>query len=133
MSGRPLRFALLAHDHPLPGWPTPHFDLLIEDPALSGERRCRTWRLRADPRGGEPVEAEPIAAHRAFYLDHEGPVSGGRGTVTRLDGGTVEWESFEPAVVRLHGARLTGRWAAAGGRFGPTGAGFTWTLCDTEG
>ncbi|MFH5806866.1 hypothetical protein [Alienimonas sp. DA493] len=119
MSGPALRFALLAHDWPTPGFPNPHFDLLIEDPRLTGETRCRTWRLRADPRSGSAVEAEPIAPHRAFYLDHEGPVSGGRGTVARLDGGSATWEATDPAVVRLDGARLRGRWRAAGGRFEP--------------
>ncbi|QDT14896.1 hypothetical protein [Alienimonas californiensis] len=126
MSGdaRSLRFALLAHDWPTPGFPNPHFDLLIEDPALvssqgAGERRCRTWRLRADPRSGAAVEAEPIAPHRAFYLTHEGPVSGGRGTVVRLDGGTAEWDATDPAVVVLGGGALAGRWRAADGVFGP--------------
>ncbi len=125
----PLRFALLAHDHPTPGFPTPHFDLLIEDPRLipsqgPGTHRCRTWRLHADPRtaaDGAPgaVRAEPIAPHRAFYLDYEGPVSGARGTVVRLDGGAVAWESGESAVFTLFGERLTGRWRAAGDRLEP--------------
>ncbi|NNJ27440.1 hypothetical protein LzC2_35440 [Planctomycetes bacterium LzC2] len=123
------RFALLAHDCPTPGFPNPHFDLLIEDPALlptqgPGERRCRTWRLHADPRAGSPVRCEPIAPHRAFYLDYEGPVSGARGTVTRLDGGTVVWESGVfpgegPAVIVLNGERLVGRWRADERCFSP--------------
>ena len=116
------RFALLEHDHALPGWPAPHFDLLLEDPRLSGEHRCRTWRLRADPRAGSPVAAEPIAPHRACYLDYEGPVGGDRGTVRRLDGGPLTWEPPDPGdpdavVVRLCGAFLTGRWRAGAACF----------------
>ena len=110
------RFALLAHAHLTPGYPTPHFDLLLEDPALPGEKRCRAWRLRADPRFDAPTPAEPLPPHRVHYLDYEGPVSGGRGTVRRLDGGGLAWE--EDGVVTLRGRFLTGRWAVRGGAFG---------------
>ena len=121
--GGASRFALLEHHHPLPGWPTPHFDLLVEDPELipgqgAGERRCRTWRLRADPRDAPAVPAVALPPHRAFYLDHEGEVSGGRGAVARLDGGAAAWESRDPAAVVLYGSRLSGRWAL------PTGEGW---------
>ena len=111
------RFALLAHAHPVPGYPTPHFDLLLEDPALPGERRCRTWRLPRDPRLEAPVPAEPLPPHRVLYLGYEGPVSGGRGTVRRLDGGSLAWG--EEGVVTLAGRFLRGRWAVRGGTFGP--------------
>ena len=123
-----FRFALLAHDFPTPGFPNPHFDLLIEDPRLipsqgEEERRCRTWRLYADPRAGGAVKAEPIAPHRAFYLDYEGPVSGDRGSVTRLDGGTVVWDAHAPATVCFEGETLVGRWRATRGRWEPAPAG----------
>ena len=113
----PPRFALLAHAFPTPGYPTPHFDLLLEDAALPGEHRCRTWRLRRDPRFDAPVAAEPLPAHRAFYLDYEGPVSGGRGTIRRLDGGVLE--PGEGDAFTLRGRFLTGRWAVRGGVFRP--------------
>ena len=124
--GAGCRFALLAHAHPLPGWPAVHFDLLLEDPSLPGERRCRTWRLRADPRvaaAGTPgaVAGEPIAPHRAYYLDYQGPVTGGRGTVARLDGGPLRWVTRTPAVVELAGDRLRGRWRADAAGFGLDG------------
>lgn len=102
------RFVVLSHD-----WPEPHLDLLLEaGPVL------RAWRLHGEP--GAAVPAEPNADHRTLYLDYEGPVSGGRGTVTRWDAGTFEWVEGGPGVVvELRGARLTGRYALGGGWFGP--------------
>ena len=72
------RFTLLRHD-----WPFVHLDLLIED----GDA-CLTWRLAAPP-SHVPVAAEAISRHRLHYLDYEGPVPGGRGSVARVDRGTA--------------------------------------------
>ena len=93
------RFAVLTHD-----WPTPHWDLFLEaGPAL------RAWRLLAEPGAGRAVPAEPIGDHRMLYLDYEGPVSGGRGTVARWDAGTFDGELRDDGwAVRLSGTRLTG-------------------------
>lgn len=103
------RFVLLAHD-----WPAPHFDLLLEAGAV-----LRAWRLLGEP-GAAPVPAEPNADHRTLYLDYEGPVSGGRGTVARWDAGTFAWAEDGPGrvVVELRGAKLVGRFALEAGRFG---------------
>ncbi len=74
------RYAILRHD-----WPVPHLDLLLEaGPVL------RAWRLAAEPVAGVWVPAEPNADHRLMYLDYEGPVSGGRGSVSRWAAGTFE-------------------------------------------
>jgi hypothetical protein len=100
------RFVILAHD-----WPTPHWDLLLENgPVL------RAWRLFAEPAPGRVVPAEPIADHRPHYLDYEGPVSGGRGTVQRWDTGTFEWlaDGPERAEVELRGVKYSGRAEVAG-------------------
>ena len=114
--GEELCFALLEHAGcSPPGWPDPHFDLLLEDPSLPGDRRCRTWRLRADPRASGAAFGAAIEPHRAGYLDYEGPVSGGRGAVRRLDGGGVVWESRDPPVAALFGAALSGRWVLPAG------------------
>src|SRR5262249_45116639 len=95
------RFVLLDHDHP-----EPHLDLMLE----VGEVLW-TWRLQAPPGEGGPGPAVRIFDHRPFYLDHEGPVSGGRGTVTRRDGGECVWLEQAPGrlAVRLAGSRLRGR------------------------
>jgi hypothetical protein len=75
------QFVLLAHD-----WPTPHLDLM-----LSAGGVLKTWRLAA-----WPGAAEPIADHRLHYLDYEGPVSGGRGTVRRVLAGEYAGEIGGP-------------------------------------
>lgn len=108
------RFVVLSHD-----WPTPHLDLLLEaGPVL------RAWRLLGDPVAGEPVPAEPNADHRLLYLDYEGPVSGGRGAVSRWDGGAFDWVEDGPGrvVVDVRGARLAGRFALE-----PTPGGWAFT------
>src|SRR5215472_18189906 len=94
------RFAILAHDHP-----APHWDLFLEaGPVL------RSWRLAAPLVPGAPVAAEPSPDHRLAYLDYEGPVSGGRGTVTRVDTGMFSYQLDEPDCVRIHltGVRFAG-------------------------
>src|SRR5688572_17653009 len=94
------RFAVLAHDHP-----TPHWDLFLEAGAV-----LRSWRLPSGFGPGGSVPAQPTADHRLAYLDYEGPVSGGRGTVTREDAGTFEWvaDLLDHIEVQLAGRRLTG-------------------------
>lgn len=71
----------------------------------------RAWRLLAEPAVGKELLAEPNFDHRLLYLDYEGAVSGGRGTVTRWDAGVFEWveDSVERVVVTLHGTKLAGR------------------------
>ena len=95
------RFVLLAHD-----FPTPHWDLMLESDGV-----LRTWRLHSIPESGKPVPAEAIGNHRLAYLDYEGPVSGNRGSVARVDGGELEWHicKSDHAVAILYGARLSGR------------------------
>jgi hypothetical protein len=94
------RYVILEHDYP-----TRHWDFMLE----SGQV-LKTWRLAAPPRPGAAVAAEASFDHRPAYLDYEGPVSGGRGTVSRWDAGTFSWEEAgETVVVRLDGTRLRGR------------------------
>lgn len=94
------RFAVLSHD-----WPAPHFDFLLE----AGEV-LRAWRLASPPVVGMNA-AEANVDHRKLYLDYEGDVSGGRGTVARWDAGSFEWVEDVPgrAVVQLSGSKLAGR------------------------
>jgi hypothetical protein len=89
---------------PAPKQDCPTVQLLHELP--DGSRHV-DWMLAQDPRGqgplvtfrvprrvdelrpGEALDAVRIADHRPAYLTYEGPVSGGRGTVTRLASGRV--------------------------------------------
>ncbi|HUQ68863.1 MAG TPA: DNA polymerase ligase N-terminal domain-containing protein [Planctomycetaceae bacterium] len=86
-----MRFAVLLHDHPFLHW-----DVLLQ----TGET-CRTWRLLDSPESTGPWRAEAIADHRLFYLDHEGPVSGGRGHVTAWDRGEIVWIAATRSHVRV--------------------------------
>jgi hypothetical protein len=94
------RYVILEHDHP-----QRHWDMMLE----AGEM-LRTWRLAAPPQPGQAVLAEASFAHRAMYLDYEGPVRGGRGHVVRWDAGSFTWVADESDQVRVHleGGRCRG-------------------------
>jgi DNA polymerase Ligase (LigD) len=94
------RFVVLAHD-----WPFTHWDFLVEVGGV-----LRAWRLLAEPAAGIDIPAEPNGDHRLMYLDYEGPLSGGRGSVSRWDAGTCDWRADEPArvVLVLRGDALNG-------------------------
>ncbi len=94
------RFVVLAHDHPVLHW-----DLMLD----RGDT-LRTWRLEQEPQAGVDVVAVAIADHRRAYLDYEGPVSGGRGSVVRWDAGTFSEleESAERVAARFQGDRIRG-------------------------
>jgi hypothetical protein len=98
------RYVILAHDYPMRHW-----DLMLE----AGDV-LRTWRLLAPPEPGRSVAAEASFDHRVAYLDYEGPVSGGRGTVVRWDWGeyapALEYATRADGVVQvvLRGERLRG-------------------------
>src|SRR6516162_7447107 len=95
------RFVILSHDHP-----HLHWDFMLEM-----EGKLRTWRLERLPAPGVGIRAEPLGDHRIAYLDYEGPVSGGRGSVTRWDAGEFEWGKNEPGeiFVGLRGSKLRGQ------------------------
>lgn len=95
------QFVILTHD-----WPAPHWDFLVEV-----ANALRAWRLLAEPTAGTDIPAEPNFDHRKLYLDYEGPVSGGRGNVTRWDSGTCDWlgEDAEQVEIELRGGKVCGR------------------------
>ncbi len=81
---------------------------------ISSSKRAtalKTWALPQEPEPGLEINCEALADHRPLYLDYEGPISGGRGTVMHWDRGTylVEIWSNDEIVVALAGSRMTGR------------------------
>jgi len=96
------RFAILCHDAPS----GMHYDLLLE----SGDV-LRTWSLPEPPDVAGRQIATALPDHRLLYLEYEGEISGGRGTVTRYDQGEYEIHSETPTrlVAELHGRRLVGQ------------------------
>jgi hypothetical protein len=122
------RFVLLYHDCPLAYERPSHWDLMLEDadalatwaiaelPALWANVRARTAQRHADcasVSASDDVAVERLADHRAAYLEYEGPVSGGRGQVSRLAAGTYELlarddESWIIVAGRSHPTRMVG-------------------------
>jgi hypothetical protein len=88
-----------------------HWDLMLD----LGEALA-TWQLKRDPASlvnpaaMAAIPALRIADHRRAYLEYEGPVSGNRGHVTRVDSGTYEVTSHSPCgwTIRLAGTLLAG-------------------------
>jgi hypothetical protein len=120
------RFVLLYHECPL-GYERPsHWDLMLE----SGDA-LRSWVLPQLPCACHKahaitlalqeacpplsrkniVPADQLADHRLAYLDLEGPLSGERGHIQRIDAGTftTHSESTDSLEVILSGSVLRGR------------------------
>jgi len=71
----------------------------------------KTWSLPQSPEANREMTCQALPDHRLAYLDYEGPISDGRGSVARWDQGmyqTVEQTSMR-WVIELHGAKLDGR------------------------
>ena len=90
------RFVLLRHETP-PGYVrATHLDLMLEwGPSL------RTWALAELPSADKCVVAEELSPHRREYLDYEGEVSTGRGSVVRVAAGQFRILDQQPVLVRL--------------------------------
>ena len=94
------RFAALLHDHP---WA--HVDWLVERGNM-----LLAWRLARMPTPGAVIEATALPPHRRHYLNYEGPVGGGRGTVARWDVGTCRGTFADSRVESIcDGVRVRGR------------------------
>lgn len=89
-----LRFAVLHHE----GVAEPHFDLLFEREPGSALAAFRSpvWPIT------QATELTALKDHRREYLEYEGPVSGDRGHVTRVAGGTVRVEREDHRTRVLH-------------------------------
>ncbi len=94
------RFVVLEHD-----WDGVHWDLMLE----RGEV-LRTWAVDAPIVAGVELPARALDDHRRLYLEYEGPISGARGTVRRVEEGrylVLHWAP-DRVVVRLSGVQLVG-------------------------
>ncbi|MEX0585289.1 MAG: DNA polymerase ligase N-terminal domain-containing protein [Pirellulales bacterium] len=95
------RFVVLHHELPANSGRSSHWDLMFEVGDV-----LVTFALPQPP--GELPEqlVDALADHRPEYLSYEGPVSGGRGEVTRWDEGSYETVSRSEDAWEV---RLTGR------------------------
>lgn len=91
-----------------------HFDWLLgrPDDAL---QNGRLWTARVAYASDQWASMrswvlQPLATHRRDYLQYQGPVSGGRGTVTRVDQGvfTARLWTADRIVIDLSFARAVG-------------------------
>lgn len=96
------RFVVLQHDHP----ERLHWDFMLDQ----GESLA-TWELPMPPAYEHVIPALRLADHRRDYLEYEGPVSAGRGTVVRWDEGDFQWVEKNAGciVVDLKGEKIVGR------------------------
>ncbi|MBX6312098.1 MAG: hypothetical protein IRY99_04145 [Isosphaeraceae bacterium] len=85
------RFVILEHR-----WEGVHWDFMLE----AGEA-LRTWALEAPIAFGVAIPARALADHRLAYLEYEGEISRGRGTVRRLDRGTYTAEVWTEDLIRV--------------------------------
>jgi hypothetical protein len=77
---------------------------------LEAGTALRTWALESEPEPGQAIAARQLPDHRSEYLRYEGPISGGRGTVSRWDWGEClgRIDSGTQVEVVLRGRRLCG-------------------------
>ena len=81
-----------------------HFDLMLEH--VQGT--LWTWSFSQFPGAG--TSCRRLFDHRPLYLDLEGDVGEGKGTVKRVDAGTLDWLNEEEGrvYVTLRGTRIQG-------------------------
>lgn len=90
------RMVVLLHETPA-GYPRgTHFDLMFEHAGA-----LRTWAAESIPKLNETLAAEQLSDHRLAYLDFEGALSGGRGTVQRVASGRFELLDEAPGKLVL--------------------------------
>ena len=104
----PTKFVILHHRVA----ESEHWDLMLQHGDV-----LLTWQLLREPvdRSSLPIPARRIGEHRKAYLEYQGPISGDRGHVRRVDAGTVEFEEITPDryAITLNGRRLSGRFVLA--------------------
>ena len=95
----PLRHQRLQHQR------RSHWDFMLED----GDHLL-AWALAESPVDEVETRALELPDHRLEYLTHEGPISGDRGTVKRIDAGQFDWrlQEMDAIDIELHGEVLNG-------------------------
>src|SRR6188768_807681 len=90
------RFVILQHVTPPESERRTHYDLMLEQ-----DGKLLTWAIPERPRAGLKMAATRLPDHRLSYLDYEGPISGNRGEVTRVDAGEYVSCQFDDTMAKL--------------------------------
>lgn len=100
-----------------------HWDLMLEAAGA-----LRTWAIDEPIVEGRDLPARALPDHRLIYLDYEGEISGGRGSVRRVAQGLYESRLWTPDLVRvrLDGAQVSGEVVLFSLDTGLTGAPRSW-------
>lgn len=91
------RYVLLRHECPPDYRDGPHWDFMLEQGGA-----LLTWSLVSLPSAEcATVEATRLDDHRTAYLEYEGPLTGERGSVTRVTSGEFSWIRNEPELIEI--------------------------------
>lgn len=90
------RFVILRHETPSGHDRGPHYDLMFERGDM-----LLTWSLPELPIPGKTIPASALADHRLDYLELEGPLSGDRGSVRRVEEGKYDVLEESEKLLRL--------------------------------
>lgn len=91
---------MLEHRVPLESARPDHWDVMLE--TASG---LLTWASPPFANDGSSWKVDELPLHRSIYLDYEGPLSGNRGRVRRLDRGKFRILDRQPRSLLI---QLTG-------------------------
>jgi len=122
-----MRFVVLHHT----AWPGrgDHYDLMLQmEAGADGDPVLKTFatltnefpdgKSHSDTRARGAASGDPSAQtnllrliddHRQAYLSHEGPLSGGRGAVARVEEGALEFLAPPDPVLQEYRFRLGGK------------------------
>ena len=118
------RFVVHYHVTPAASDRPNHWDLMLEERAVEvfdpDARTLETWALESQPLVGRTIRAQQLDNHRAWFLDNDGTLSGGRGVVTRHLSGEFEWLINCEDVKRLKMTTDNGDWFVSIIRIGGT-------------
>lgn len=90
------RFVILQHVMPPASRRESHYDLMLER-----DGKLLTWAVPEQPRPGLKIAAVKLPDHRLAYLEYEGPISGGRGEVRRIDAGEYACSQWDDAAAKF--------------------------------
>jgi hypothetical protein len=89
------QFAILFHDLPVDSVRKSHWDLLLKPPEVASNpvRSLICFEVNDAPEMWvADVDCVRLPDHRLVYLEYEGPISGGRGDVSRVCRGACDWK-----------------------------------------